>query len=70
MLEPVCKTCGRKLCHIQIPWEQGTAEIMGNDKLNDDQKAKAREKLSQKLVKKDCCRGSLISYFPTADEMV
>lgn len=65
-----CTTCGRKLSHIQIPWEMGKEKINGDDKLDESKKQEKIKELSHKLVKKDCCRGILWTYFPTAQEMI
>ena len=65
-----CTTCGRKLSHIQIPWEIGKEKILGDDKLNSLKKQEKLKELCHRLTKNDCCAVVVWSYFPTADRMI
>ena len=67
MLPPRCFTCGHVLANLELKYEEGLVNIDNNIKLTEDQKAKAKIDLVDKLLpgrwkKRYCCRTRLISY--------
>lgn len=67
MLPPRCFTCGHMLAQLELDYEEGLQEIDNNIVLSDDDKAKFKRELVNKLLpdrweKRYCCRSRLISY--------
>ncbi len=67
MLPPRCFTCGHMLAQLELEYEEKLNEIDNNIKLNDEEKAKHKRDLVNKLLpdrwqKRYCCRTRLISY--------
>ena len=67
MLPPRCFTCGHMLAHLELEYEEKLKEIDNNIKLSNDDKAKYKRELVNKLLpdrwlKRYCCRTRLISY--------
>jgi len=67
MLPPRCFTCGHVLANIELDYEEGLLNIDNNIKLSDDEKAKNKRDLVNKLLpgrwkNRYCCRTRLLSY--------
>ena len=63
MLYPRCPTCGTKLAHIEIPFEEGLEKICNNPALSDDKKDTEKMKLVNRFgLKRYCCKRILLTY--------
>jgi DNA-directed RNA polymerase subunit N (RpoN/RPB10) len=67
MLPPRCFTCGHVLANLELEFEEKIQEIDNNNQISDDEKAKQKRAVVDKLLpdrwrKRYCCRTRLISY--------
>lgn len=66
MLLPRCKTCGKRLAHLQLPYENKLQKICNNPNLTDEQKDDQKIKLINSFgLNRYCCKKQLLTYIDT-----
>ena len=66
MLYVRCPTCGKKLAHLEIQYEEAKEKICNNPSLTQTQKDDAKKKLVNSLgLDRYCCKTRLLTYLDT-----
>jgi DNA-directed RNA polymerase subunit N (RpoN/RPB10) len=66
MLYPRCPTCGKKLSHLELKYEDKLEDILNNPKLTENQKNVEKQKLVNSLgLTRYCCKTRIITYLDT-----